>query len=173
MFLVNTLTSICCFYSSNNCCNENICFGLIIQYNSSGVNSAGNSDSDENTKLLKSQIPTADFLFDQCVASFDNESPKEALLYGLLEMGKNEGSLDIVEIVQDFEADEIVLFQKLFVDRKKQVGIMFNYIDVLFRLYESSTDTMIACLLDELDMLRVFLAKNEERDSFLELSTLI
>ena len=85
---------------------------------------------------MKSQIPAAEFLFHQFVAAFNNESPKDALLYGLSEMHKNEGLLilDILEIVQDFEADEIVLFQKLFIDRKKLVGIMFNCINVSFIL---------------------------------------
>ena len=74
-------------------------------------------------------------------------------------MHKNACLLDILEIVQDFEADEDVLFQKLFVDGRKQVDIMFNYIDVSFRHFGSSRVTMIVCLLDELGMLRIFLAK--------------
>ena len=63
-------------------------------------------------------------------------------------MHKNVGLLDILEIVQDFEADEDVLF----LDREKQVDIMFNYIRVSFRLFGSSRDTMLVCLLDELDI---------------------
>ena len=78
------------------------------------------------------------FLFDQLVASFNGGCPKEALLYVLSEMHKNDGLLEILEIVQDFEADEDVLFQKLFLDRIKQVDIMFNYIDDSFRLCGSS-----------------------------------
>ena len=63
-------------------------------------------------------------------------------------------------MVQDYEADESVLFKQLFIDRRKQLHIMFNNIDVSFRLHGSSGDTMIGCFLDELDILRVFLAEN-------------
>ena len=75
-------------------------------------------------------------------------------------MHKNACLLDILEIVQDFEADEDVLFQKLFVEERKQMDIRFNYIDASFRLFESSRDTIIVYLLDELDILRVFMVKN-------------
>ena len=78
---------------------------LVIQYNSSGANSASNSDLDENVKALKTQTPIAEFLFDQFVASFNEESSQEPLLQVLSEMHKNNVLLDLFEIVQDFEGD--------------------------------------------------------------------
>ena len=78
---------------------------LVIQYNSSGANSASNSDLDENVKALKTQTPIAEFLFDKFVASLNKESPKEPLLQVLSEMHKNNVLLDLFEIVQDFEGD--------------------------------------------------------------------
>ena len=59
---------------------------------------------------MKNQNPAAMFLFDQFVASFNKESPREELSHVLSEMHKNDGLLDILEIIQDFEADEVVLF---------------------------------------------------------------
>ena len=67
--------------------------------------------------------------------------------------------MEILDLVQDFEADEEVLHKKLFIDEKNQLGLMFDYIDVSFRLHGFSEDTLIACFLDELDMLRSFLEK--------------
>ena len=61
-------------------------FILVIQYNSSEGNSAGNSDADESIRGAKNQIPVVEFLFDQFVASFNNASPKEALVHGLSEI---------------------------------------------------------------------------------------
>ena len=56
---------------------------------------------------------------------------KKLFLHGLSEMHKNLALLDILEIVhQSYEADVKVLFKKLFVDRRKHVGLMLNYIDV-------------------------------------------
>ena len=75
-------------------------------------------------------------------------------------MHKNRQLQDILNLVQHYETEESVLFKQLFIDRRKQLDIMFNYIDVSFRLHGSSGDTMITCFLDELDMLRVFLAEN-------------
>ena len=83
------------------------------------------------------------------------------LLHGLSEMHKNLALLHILEIVRDsYEADAVVLFHKLFVDRRKYVGLMFNYMDVSFRLSGYSTDTMIAWLIDELEVLRSTVAMN-------------
>ena len=109
---------------------------------------------------MEGQGPVKEFLFYQFAASFNNESPKEALLAGLSDMHQNKSLRDILDIVWDFEAEESVLFQKLFVDRKNQMGIMFDCIGVSFRLHGFSEDTIIACLPDELDTLRVFLATN-------------
>ena len=69
-------------------------------------------------------------------------------------MHKNDGLLDILEIVQDFD------FQRLFVEGRKHVDLMFTYIGVSFRLMGFSRDTIIACLIEELEMLRSFLAEN-------------
>ena len=117
------------------------------------------SETDENIRGVKSQQPLADILFDQFEASFTNERPREALVFGLSEMHKKINLLEILEIVQDYEADEDEIFKKLFIDRKEQVGIMFIYIDVSFRIAGPSGDAMAACFLVELDMLRAFLAK--------------
>ena len=64
-------------------------------------------------------------------------------------MHKKKNLLEILALVRKFEPAEAVLFQKLFVDRKNHVGTMFNYIDVSFRLYGFSEDTMMTSLLDE------------------------
>ena len=48
------------FIHQDYCCNENNSVVLNIQYNSSGVNSAGNSDTEENT--CQDQIPVAEFM---------------------------------------------------------------------------------------------------------------
>ena len=52
------------------------------------------------------------------------------------------------------------LFNQFIASFNAQVDIMFDYIDVSFRLFGSSRDTTLVRLLDELDILRVFLAKN-------------
>ena len=91
------------------------------------MNLASNSDLNENNFALKSQTPFAEFMFDQFVASFTDESPREELLFGLSELHKNLILLNILEIVrQSFETDEKVLFKKLFVDGRKHVDLMFN-----------------------------------------------
>ena len=52
------------------------------------------------------------------------------------------------------------LFNQFIASFNAQVDIMFDYIDVSFRLFGSSRDTTLVRLLDELDILRVCLAKN-------------
>ena len=69
-------------------------------------------------KTLLNQLPAQEFLFDQFTASFSNESPKEALLAGLSEKHRNDYLLEILDNVRDFEAEQSVIFQKLFVDWK-------------------------------------------------------
>ena len=81
-------------------------------------------DADENIRGLKNQTLVGAFLFDQIVASFNDEKPKEELLFRLSEMNKNIGFLGILKIVQDYEADEDEIFKKLFIDRRQQVDIM-------------------------------------------------
>ena len=64
-------------------------------------------------------------------------------------MHKNKSLLEIVDIVRDYDVGSIA---------KDKVGWMLDYIDLPFRLYAFSEDTIITCLLDELT-LRAFLVK--------------
>ena len=89
---------------------------LYLKYNSSGVNSGGNSNLEENTGIAKAIKPVEEVMFDQFTASFCNESPLEALIAGLFEMHKNPNLLEILDLLQDYEADEDMLYQKLFID---------------------------------------------------------
>ena len=45
-------------------------------------------------------------------------------MFGLSELHKNKGLLDILDIVHDYEAMEEVLFQKLLIDRRDKLGLM-------------------------------------------------
>ena len=85
---------------------------LYFKYNSSGDNSAVNSKMDGNTSNVKVTRPVEETLFDQFSASFCNESPQEALLAGFSELHKNRNLLEILDLVQDYEADEEVLYKK-------------------------------------------------------------
>ena len=69
--------------------------------------------------------------------------------------------MDILDIVrQSFETDEKVLFKRLFINGRKHVDLMFTYIGVSFRLMGFSRDVVIAFLIDELEILKSFLAEN-------------
>jgi hypothetical protein len=63
-------------------------------------------------------------------------------------MHRNKCLLDTLNTARDFEAEESVLFQKFFVDRKNQVGMLVDYIDVSFRLRTEpfSQNTLIRLL---------------------------
>ena len=95
---------------------------LYFKYNSLGINSGGNSDLEENTGITKVIKSVEEVMFDQFTASFCNESPQKALTARLVEMHKNPNLLEILDLVQDYEADEVMLYQKLFIDRKKPTG---------------------------------------------------
>ena len=56
---------------------------LYFKYNSAGLNSAVNSNSDENTHFVKAIKPFEEIVFDQFSAFFENESPQDALIAGL------------------------------------------------------------------------------------------
>ena len=82
----------------------------------------------------------------------------------MLELGelhKNKSSSEIQEIVCDYETPEDMLFQNLFVDRNDKMGIMFIYIDVVFRLQGFSEDNVPAYVMDELNMLKALLVQNK------------
>ena len=105
-------------------------------------------DADELSLSLEKGSPTEVYLFDQFTASFNNESPKEMFLLGLSEMHKNLALLDVLEIVRDsYEAGAVVLFHKLFVDRKKYVGYhvklhrcLLQIIRVLHRYHDNMSN---------------------------------
>ena len=86
-------------------------------------------------KIFVMVTSVCEIRFVQWSASFDNDTPRAALLKGLGDLHKNKSLLDILEIVCDYETPKDVLFQKLFVDRKDKPGKMFDFIDVSFRLH--------------------------------------
>ena len=86
-------------------------------------------------KIFVMVTSVCEIRFVQWSASFDNDTPRAALLKGLGDLHKNKSLLDILEIVCDYETPKDVLFQKLFVDRKDKHGRMFDFIDVSFRLH--------------------------------------
>ena len=86
-------------------------------------------------KIFVMVTSVCEIRFVQWSASFDNDTPRAALLKGLGDLHKNKSLLDILEIVCDYETPKDVLFQKLFVDCKDKHGRMFDFIDVSFRLH--------------------------------------
>ena len=54
---------------------------------------------------------------------------------GFLSFTKTNSFLDIPDFVNDYEAMEEVLFQKLFIERRDKLGLMFDCIVLSFRLH--------------------------------------
>ena len=55
--------------------------------------------------------------------------------YSMLSKGlKKLESMEVLDIVHDYEAMEEVLCQKLLIDRGVKLGLMFDFIDLSFRL---------------------------------------
>ena len=49
----------------------------------------------------------------------------------------------------------------MFIDRRDKLGVMFDCIDLSFRLLGFSEHAIMECLLDELNMLRAVLVKKQ------------
>ena len=64
--------------------------------------------------LVKDVDSVGRILFEKIQSSFNTDTSKESLLYGLEKLHKNEEVFKILEIVQDYESPDEVLHQKLF-----------------------------------------------------------
>ena len=73
---------------------------------------------------------------------------------------KYEALFKALEIVEDFNSPSEVLHQKLFVDLRKSIPHLYDYIDAFFRFNSSSSNTLVSCLVDEMEALRDFHSKN-------------
>ena len=83
-------------------------------------------------------------------------SPEKAVLAGLTKLYKDKHLLHILDIVRNYKAVDGVLFQSCLWKKKKR-----RHIDISLRLQGFPEDSLIACLFEELDMLKVFVAQQD------------
>ena len=83
--------------------------------------------------------------------------PKEELLNGGKEFYEKKGALYVLEAVRDFVASEKDLFQRaLFIIYKSCLKIMYDHIDVFFKIEGKSVVEAFYYKANEVDFLRQF-----------------
>ena len=57
--------------------------------------------------------------------------------------------LNILETLQNYELPDEVLKEKMLGDSRVHVPMMYNYLDVFFKLSGTSNDTVVECLIND------------------------
>ena len=99
-------------------------------------------------------------VFENFWASFNSESSNKSLLAGVESLQQIDDLFKFLEVVQDYEIPDEILFQKFFVEFRTLLPTMYDNSAVLFRLNGLSKDMVVSCLNDEKENLGDFYGKN-------------
>ena len=98
-------------------------------------------------------------LFDRFEVSFWDITDKEQLSKALKSLHEDLNLLTVLETVQDYELTDEVLITNMLGEFRAYVPVMFNYLDVCFKLISGENkDTLVQCLIEEMEGLQVIYA---------------
>ena len=80
---------------------------------------------------------------------------KEQLSKALKSLPEDLNLLTVLETVQDYELTDEVLITNMLGEFRAYVPVMFDYLDVCFKLNEETKDTFVKCLSEEMKGLQV------------------